>query len=92
MPPIVVVTLLISVMVLITILISNVLYKIHPKLIFAFPGINLVLAAWSFVTARASNDIGALGWIVFAFVFFFAFFVSLVYALIKYAKIGQVQE
>lgn len=92
MPPIVVVTLLISVMILITIVISNVLYKVHPKLIFAFPLVNLILAAWSFVTARATDNIGALGFIIFAFVFFFAFFVSLVYALIKYAKIGQGQE
>jgi hypothetical protein len=92
MPPIVVVTILISVMVLITIVISNVLYKIHPKLIFAFPAVNLILAAWSMVTARATNDLGALGFVVFAFVFFFAFVVSLVYALVKYAKIGQTQE
>ncbi len=89
MPPLVILTIMIAVISLISIGLSSLLYKLKPIAVFVFPLFSLAIAGTSFIQARASNDLGGLGFIIFAFVFFIAFVVSGIYALVKYAKIAK---
>lgn len=88
MPPIVILTIMIAVISLISIGLSSLLYKLKPVAVFVFPLFSLVISGITFIQARTSSDIGGLGFLIFAFVFFLAFVVSGIYALIKYAKIA----
>lgn len=89
MPPIVVVTLLIVITTLITIGLSNLLYKVKPIAIFILPIITLGLAVYLVFLARATDDLSGVAMILFALVFMLVFVISGIYSLIKYAKIGK---